>query len=97
MFIKVHINKRIFKSEPKKQKMKTDILKTSLVDIWIEDERKNRISFEIVPNTCTNHTVYLNNDEKQKVEVTDYEDCRIRLETKDLEIRKNYYVRSSEL
>ena len=76
--------------------MKFDILKTPLTDIWIEDESKNRIPFEIVSNACTDHTVYLNNDENQKAEVSDYEDCRIRLETKGLEIRRNYYVRSSE-
>ena len=76
--------------------MKTDVLKTPLVEIWIEDENRNHILFDIVPNTCSDHTVYLNNDENQKIEVTDYEDCRIRLETKDLEIKKNYYIRSSE-
>ena len=75
--------------------MKTDVLKTPLTDIWIEDESNNRISFDIVPNTCTDHSVYLNN-ENQEIEVMNYEDCRICLDTKDLEIRKNYYVRSLE-
>lgn len=76
--------------------MKTAILKTPLTDIWIEDENKIRVPFETVENTCRDHTVYLNNDENQKTEVTNYEDCRIRLDTRDLKIGKNYYVRSSE-
>lgn len=83
------------KTRLNKHGMKTDILKTPLTDIWIEDENKNRIPFEIVPNTCNDHTVCLNNDINQRIEVTNYKDCRIRLETKDFEIRKNYYIRSS--
>ena len=75
--------------------MKTEVLKTPLTDIWIEDENKTRVPFEIVPNTCEDHTVFLNNDEKQKTEIKNYEDCRIKLDTKDLEIRRNYYVRST--
>ena len=76
--------------------MKTDILKTPLGDIWIEDENGTCVPFEIVPNTCTNHNVFLKNDEDQKIDVTDYEECRMRLDTRDLKIGKNYYVRSSE-
>ena len=76
--------------------MKTDILKTPLADIWIEDDNGNRVSFETVENTCRDHAVHLNNDKDQKVEVTNYKDCRICLDTGDLKIGKEYYVRSSE-
>ncbi len=55
-----------------------------------------RVPFEIVPNTCSDHTVYLNNDVDQKTEVENYEDCRIRLETKNLDIGRNYYIKLSE-
>ena len=71
------------------------VLRTPLVDIEIVDEEDNNISFDIVGSCNTYHGVYINNDENNIVEATDYDEKQIRIRTASLEIGKMYYVKTS--
>lgn len=71
------------------------VLRTPLVDIEIVDEDDNNISFDIVESRNTDHDVYLNNDENNIIEATNYEEKQIRIRTYSLEIGKKYYVKTS--
>lgn len=71
------------------------VLRTPLVDIEIVDEEDNNISFDIVESNNTSHGVYINNDENNIIEATDYEEKQIRIKTATLEIGKTYYVKTS--
>ena len=71
------------------------VLRTPLVDIEIVDEEDNNIPFDIVESWNSAHDVYINNDENNIIEATDYEEKQIRIRTASLEIGKTYYVKTS--
>ena len=71
------------------------VLRTPLVDIEIVDDDEKNISFDIVDSWNTSHGVYINNDENNIIEATDYEEKQIRIRTASLEIGKTYYVKTS--
>ncbi len=71
------------------------VLRTPLVDIEIVDEEEHNISFDIVESWNTDHSVYINNDENNIIEATDYDEKQIRIRTASLEFGKRYYVKTS--
>lgn len=72
------------------------VLKTPIIDIEIVDENDKNIPFDIVESWNPIHTTYLDNDVNNIVEVTDYDEKQIRIDTSNLEIGKTYFVKTSK-
>lgn len=81
--------------EDKVLEINATVFRTPLVDIEIVDEEDNNISFDIVESWNTVHDVYIDNDENNIIEATDYDEKQIRIRTAFLEIGKTYYVKTS--
>jgi len=71
------------------------LFSTPYCDITIYDDDKNIISFDVMESPETEPKVYIDNDCSQIVPVTFGEGKTLRIYTKDLKIKANYYIKPS--
>lgn len=71
------------------------LLRTPYCDFSITDEDGNAVSFDIMESPATDPEVWINNDENQIVPIISGTGKTLRIYTKDLQIKKNYYIRTS--
>lgn len=71
------------------------LLHTPYCDFTISDEEGNAIGFDIMesPEKCPH--VYIDNDKEQIIPITSCEGKTLRIYTRNLEIKRNYYIHSS--
>lgn len=77
-----------------------EILKTPLCDIWIEAPDGERVRFDILQNQQERHTVSLYNfyhQIREEIEVKNFFDCILRIDTNGLALRTDYFIVSSKL
>ena len=71
------------------------LLHTPYCDFTITDEDGNVVSFDILESPETNPEVWIDSDKNQIIPVTFGTGKTLRMYTKDLQIKKNYYIRPS--
>lgn len=71
------------------------LLHTPYCDFTITDEEGNAISFDIMESYEKNPYVCIDNDENQIIPVTYCAGKTLRIYTKNLEIKRSYYIRPS--
>ncbi len=71
------------------------LLRTPYCDFSITDEEGNAVSFDIMESPEEETQVWLDDDENQAIPVKFGEGKTLRLYTKNLDIKRNYYIRPS--
>ena len=71
------------------------VFHTPYCDIFVTDENGNNILFDVMDSPEETLTVYIDNDENKEMPVIYGAGKTLRIYTKSLEIKKNYYIRPS--